>query len=152
MAKFIGEYSSKLDDKGRLVFPSAFKNVARQGDEAPQFVVKKDLFQPCLLIYTLQEWERQSEELYRQLQSNINFNREKSAFWRAYMRDRALVSPDEKTGRILIPKSLLNAIGAGREVVFAGNDLRIELWDKAAFEAASMSEEDYIALAEKLLS
>ena len=40
MVKFIGEYRAKMDDKGRLVFPSAFKALLPEGK--PQlFVIKK---------------------------------------------------------------------------------------------------------------
>ena len=67
MVKFVGEHRAKLDDKGRLVFPSAFK--ALMGDEALRFVVKQDLFSECLSIYTYSEWERQSEEI----KSKLNF-------------------------------------------------------------------------------
>ena len=44
MAKFIGEYSVKIDDKGRMIFPSAFKSVF-DADEKLSFVVKKDLYE-----------------------------------------------------------------------------------------------------------
>ena len=43
MIKFIGEYKVKLDDKGRLVFPSPFKNLV-SGQKPCLFVVKKDIF------------------------------------------------------------------------------------------------------------
>ena len=54
MIKFVGEYKARTDDKGRLVFPSAFK--ALMGSEgAVRLVVKKNLFTPCLDIYTYSE-------------------------------------------------------------------------------------------------
>ena len=114
MVKFIGEYSGKIDDKGRMIFPSAFKNLlSDEGDM--RFVVKKDIYEDCLEMYTFSEWERQSEVL----KSKLNFlNRDHSAFWRKYMRDRAVVEPDSKLGRISIPKRLLESIGAEKEVVF----------------------------------
>ena len=51
MAKFIGEYNAKLDDKGRLVFPSGLKALA-DANVPLRFVVKKDLFSPCLEMYS----------------------------------------------------------------------------------------------------
>ena len=66
------------------------------------------------------------------------------------MRDRAIVEPDGKLGRISIPRKLLEAIGVQKEVVFAGNDYKIEIWAKEKFEASRLSENDYIALAGKL--
>lgn len=147
MPKFIGEYCVKLDDKGRLVFPSAFKAVFA-ADEKLSLVVKRDLFENCLCMYTVQEWEKESEGV----KSRLNFfNKEHAEFWREYMRERALVEPDEKLGRISIPKKLLIGIQAGKEVVFAGNDHKIEIWAKETYEAKRMDGEAFAALAVKIL-
>ena len=147
MIKFVGEYRAKTDDKGRLVFPSAFN--ARMGSDGPmRRVVKKDLFAPCLNIYTYEEWERESEEI----KSRLNFfNRDHAALWRGYMSGRAIVEPDGKIGRISIPSQMLDSIGVDREVVFAGNDHKIELWARGTFEESRLSEEEFTALAEKIL-
>lgn len=147
MAKFIGEYCVKIDDKGRLIFPSAFKSVFTP-DEKLSFVVKKDLFESCLCVYTYQEWEKESELVKGRLNF---FNKEHAMFWREYMRDRAMVEPDEKLGRISIPKKLLSEIGAEREIVFVGNDHKIEIWAKEKYQARQMEQQDFIALAEKIL-
>lgn len=146
MMTFIGEYTAKTDDKGRIVFPSAFKSVLpAEGDM--RFVLKKDIFEDCLEMYTYEEWERQSMEV----KSKLNmFNREHAAFWREYMRDRAVVEPDGKIGRLSIPKKLLESIGVTKEVVFSGNDYKIEIWTKEKFEASRISNDQYIALAEKI--
>ena len=106
MVKFIGEYSGKVDDKGRIIFPSAFKSLM-QNEGDMRFVIKKDIFEDCLGMYTYSEWERQSEELKAKLNF---FNRKHAAFWREYMRNRAIVEPDSKLGRITVPKKLLEAI------------------------------------------
>ena len=67
------------------------------------------------------------------------------------MRDRAIVEPDEKLGRISIPKRLLEQIGVDKEVVFSGNDHKIEVWAKEEFEKVRLPENDYTALTEKIL-
>lgn len=153
MIKFIGEYTAKIDDKGRLVLPSAFKAImaadipdgAEAGQEADmRLIIKKDIYEDCLEMYTYEEWTRQSEEL----KSRLNFFRKEHAmFWRAYMRDRALVEPDGKLGRISIPKKLLEAIGADKEVVFSGNDHKIEIWAKEKFESNQITNEEFVELA-----
>ena len=54
MITFIGEYSGKIDDKGRVVFPSPFKSLMpSEGDQ--RFVIKKDIFADCLEMYTFEE-------------------------------------------------------------------------------------------------
>ena len=143
MNTFIGEYTVKIDDKGRMVFPSAFKSLM-SADGDMRFVIKKDIFEDCLEMYTFEEWERQSSEV----KSRLNFfNRDHAMFWREYMRDRAIVEPDGKVGRISIPKKLLDAIGVNKEVVFSGNDYKIEIWAREKFEEARISNEQYISLA-----
>ena len=143
MVKFIGEYTAKVDDKGRIVFPATFKSLM-PSDEPMMFVVKKDIFADCLEMYTWSEWERQSEET----KSRLNFfNRAHAEFWREYMRDRAVVEPDGKIGRINIPRKLLETIGVTKEVVFSGNDHKIEIWAKERFESSRLSNEEYISLA-----
>ncbi len=147
MVKFIGEYTVKVDDKGRLIFPSSFKTMLAAGGDS-RFVVKRHLFTNCLEMYTYEEWSRESE----QVKSRLNFfNREHDAFWREYMRDRAEVEPDEKLGRISIPKRLLDEIGVDREVVFAGNDHKIEIWAKEKYIAGKMDGNDFTQFAEKIL-
>ena len=143
MNTFIGEYTVKIDDKGRMVFPSAFKSLM-PADGDMRFVIKKDIFEDCLEMYTFEEWERQSSEV----KSRLNFfNRDHAMFWREYMRDRAIVEPDGKVGRISVPKKLLEAIGVNKEVVFSGNDYKIEIWAREKFEEAHISNEQYISLA-----
>lgn len=147
MAKFIGEYSVKIDDKGRMIFPSAFKSVFAP-DERLALVVKKDMFENCLQMYTYQQWEEESNEV----RSKLNFfKKEHSNFWREYMRDRAIVEPDEKLGRITIPKKILESIGAEKEMIFVGNDHKIEIWTKELYNKKQMGSEEFVALAQSIL-
>ncbi|MFA6769644.1 MAG: protein mraZ, partial [Bacteroidales bacterium] len=134
MIKFIGEYSAKIDDKGRVVFPSPLKSMILSQDDQ-RFVIKKDLFFNCLEMYTYQEWIRASEEV----KSRLNFfKKEHALFWREFMRDRAIVEPDQKLGRISIPKRLLEEIGVDKEVLFAGNDHKIDIWAKENYKSEQL--------------
>lgn len=146
MITFIGTYTSKLDDKGRLVFPAPLKNAMPEGCDMT-FVVRKDLFADCLEMYTLEEWEKQSASV----KSRLNmFNPDHAAFWRMYLLKRDRVTPDAKFGRISISKELLDSIGVTKEVVFSGNDYKIEIWAKEKFEASEISYEKFVAIAESL--
>ena len=147
MAKFIGCYKAKVDDKGRLIFPSAFKSGMGEGASL-RFVVKKSLFAECLEMYAYDEWERDSEAV----RSRLNFfNPKHAALWREYMRGTADVEPDSKLGRMTIPKAMLDEVGINKEVVFAGNNHLIEIWDKEKYEAQAMSSEDFASLAQEIL-
>ncbi|HPB89239.1 MAG TPA: hypothetical protein PL115_00920 [Bacteroidales bacterium] len=147
MAKFIGEYKAKVDDKGRLIFPSAFKSAMGIGADL-RFVIKKSLFSECLEMYTYAEWEKESELV----RSRLNFfNRDHAEFWREYMRGSHIVEPDEKLGRMSVPKDKLDSIGVLKDVVFFGNNHKIEIWAKEKFEAQQLDSDAYVALAEKIL-
>ena len=146
MVTFIGKATAKVDDKGRIVFPSLFKNAMPEG-EAMTFVVHKDIYSDCLEMYTIAEWQRQSENV----KSKLNMLNEKHAkFWRRYMLERAEVTPDPKVGRISIPAELLEKIGITKEVVFLGSDYKIEIWSKEKFEDQIISEDEYKSMAEEL--
>ena len=147
MAKFIGEYSVKIDDKGRMIFPSAFKAVLSD-EKTMALVVKKDMFEECLEMYTYAQWEEESNGV----KGRLNFFRKEHAqFWREYMRDRAVVEPDEKLGRITIPKKILDSIGAQKEMIFVGNDHKIEIWSKEQYNKKQMSSDEFITLAQNIL-
>ncbi len=146
MITFIGEYSAKLDDKCRVVFPAPFKSLMPT-DGDMRFVIKKDIFEDCLEMYAFEEWERQSQEV----KSKLNFfNRSHASFWREYMRDRAIVEPDSKLGRISIPRKLLESIGVTKEIVFSGSDYKIEIWAKEKYEASAISNEEFLNIAGQL--
>ena len=113
-----------------------------------RFVVRKDNFAECLEMYTFSEWERQSEEVRSRL--NPAFNESHAKFWRAYMHNCTMVEPDGKLGRISIPKKLLEMIGVTKEVVFSGNDYKIEIWAKEKFESSVISSEEFISIAGSL--
>ena len=66
------------------------------------------------------------------------------------MRDRAVVEPDPKLGRVSIPKKLLESIGVTKEVVFSGNDYKIEIWAKENYEASAISNEEFLNIAGQL--
>lgn len=143
---FIGEYTAKLDDKGRVVLPAAFKALMSESGDM-RFVLRKDIFEECLEMYTYDEWARQSEGVKAKLNF---FNKEHATFWREYMRGRAVVEPDPKLGRISIPAKLLEQIGASKELVFSGNDYKIEIWAKEKFDLSAIPNDEYLAIADKL--
>lgn len=146
MTKFMGTYRSKVDDKGRVVFPAPFKGAVPQGGDM-RFVVKKSIYSDCLDMYAYEEWEQESERIRESLDF---FNPRHEIFWREYMRDCTVVEPDPKLGRISIPGYLLNAIGVKKEVAFLGMNFKIEIWAGEKIDAAKVSREDYVAIAQSL--
>lgn len=145
MANFIGDHPCKVDTKGRILFPSALKK--QLGAEGDRFVTKKDLFENCLVIYTQAEWERQNTIIRKQINT---FNKEHNRFLRGFYRGTAELVLDGNN-RLLIPKRLLEQAGIQKEVVLSGQDAKIELWAKEAYDSMEEDEQDFADLAEKIM-
>jgi MraZ protein len=146
MITFTGDYSCRLDEKGRVLLPSA---LLKQMDSGMQekFVLKKDIFDSCLVLYPMTEWERQNQIL----RQNTNpYNREHNQFLRGFYKGTAEVMLDANN-RLLIPKKLLDEIHADREIVMAGQLGRIEIWSREAYDKIESGGEKIAQLAEKIM-
>jgi len=146
MVNFFNRHDSKVDDKGRLVFPAPLKNSVPAGGDL-RFVIKKSLYSGCLEMFPYDEWERESNKTRESLDF---FNPRHCQFWREYMRDCVMVEPDAKLGRITIPRYLLDAIGVKKEVVFLGLNFMIEIWAAERFESSRIPTEEYVAIGQSL--
>jgi MraZ protein len=146
MATFIGDYTCKVDLKGRIILPMAFKKQMPSGAQ-DHFVVRKDIFENCLVLYSIEDWNRQLEQIRKRINP---YNREHNRFMRNFFKGTAELILDNNN-RFLIPKRLLDLIGAIRDVVLAGQDGRIEIWAAADYEKIDMPSDDFANLAEKLM-
>ena len=146
MSTFIGDYTCRLDAKGRVILPAAFKKQMPSAAE-DRFVVRRDIFDKCLVLYSIDDWNRQLDKI----RSRINpYNREHNIFLRNFFKGTAEVSLDS-SNRLLIPRRLLDLAGIGKDVVLAGQDGRIEMWAEEVYAHIDMPSDDFANLAEKLL-
>jgi MraZ protein len=146
MATFIGDYTCKVDVKGRIILPMTFKK-QMPADAQDHFVVKKDIFENCLVLYSIEDWNRQLEKIRKRINP---YNREQNVFLRNFFKGTAELSLDNNN-RLLIPKRLMDLIGAERDVVLAGQDGRIEIWAESVYGTIDMAPDDFADLAEKLM-
>lgn len=146
MATFIGDYTCKVDAKGRIILPMAFKKQV-PADAQDHFVVRKDIFENCLVLYSIEDWNRQLEKIRKRINP---YNREHNMFLRNFFKGTAELTLDSNN-RMLIPKRLLDLISAERDVVLAGQDGRIEIWAADIYEKIDMPADDFADLAEKLM-
>ncbi len=135
---FIGEYSHSVDEKGRLIIPSRFRE-----DLGNEFVVTKGL-DGCLFVYDKSEWKVLEDKL-RALPLT---NKDARAFARYMLAGAALVELD-KQGRILIPQVLRNFAELTKDVVLIGVGGRVEIWNKEKWENASF-DDNMDEIAEKM--
>jgi len=146
MATFIGDYSCKIDAKGRLIFPSALKK-QMQSVDMDHFVVRRDIFEQCLVLYTAEDWETQMNRI----RSRLNpYNREHNMFLRNFFKGTAELVLDS-SNRLLIPRRLIEIAGIRKDVILAGQDGRIEIWARERYDRIDMPVDDFADLAEKLM-
>lgn len=145
MVTFIGDFECKADAKGRIVLPAAFKKSV--GQEELRFVVRKDLFEKCLVLYPYAYWE---EELVNLRQKLNPYKREHKQFLRDFFRASAEISLDGN-GRFLIPRRLMDQVEANREVMLVGVDRYIELWSREVYLTMSDNPDVLAGQAEALL-
>jgi MraZ protein len=146
MARFRGDYPCKVDVKGRIILPVAFKK-QMPSDSGDHFVVQKDIFVNCLVLRTIEDWEKELDMIRKRLSP---YNREHNMFLRNYFKGIVELSLDNNN-RILLSKRFLDMIGADRDVILLGQDEKIEIWAADEYEKINMPNDEYGNLAEKLL-
>lgn len=111
------------------------------------FVLKRAVFQPCLELYPMSEWEK----LMKEVNKLNRFNKKNDAFIRRFTAGVKVVEVDA-TGRLLIPKNLLEFSGITKQTVLASAVNIIEIWDKDKYEQAiDDAALDFADLAEEVM-
>ena len=146
MNTLIGTYECKVDAKGRLMIPIAFKKQLASFMEKG-FVLKRAVFQPCLELYPMQEWESMMQNV-----NKLNrFKKKNNDFIRRFTAGVKLVELDI-SGRLLIPKDLVGFAGITKEIVVTSAVNIIEIWDKDKYEKAiDDAANDFADLAEDVM-
>jgi len=146
LTNLIGVYECKVDAKGRLMFPVAFKkqlsNEIKEG-----FVLKRSVFNKCLELYTYEEWQKELKTI-----NKLNrFIKKNNDFIRMFMAGVNQVELDSN-GRLLIPKILVNYANISKDIVLSSMGNRIEIWDKDGYENAINDDNiDFGTLAEEVM-
>lgn len=146
MASFIGNYTCKADSKCRVMVPASFRKVLASSQQSI-FVLRRNVFERCIDMYPAQNWEEKIAELRGRL--NL-FNPKHVAFLREFCRGTQEVEMDA-SGRILLPRRMLEEVGIDKELVFAAQDTLIQLWDVAAYEKVTLDGAALGKLAEEIL-
>jgi len=126
----IGEYHCKLDAKGRLMIPVDFKE--QLGQLVDQgFVIRPGLFSKCIELYTMNDWmstQNKLKGLSQFVKANVDLMRK-------YNAGAKMVKLDS-TGRMLIPRNLIDQGGLSKEVVIVSLPGYMEIWDKETYKEA----------------
>jgi MraZ protein len=146
MKSLIGTHQCKADVKGRIMLPSSLKkqlsSVLQDG-----FVLKRAVFQNCLELYPITEWN----ELIENVNSLNRFKKKNNDFIRRFTAGVRLVELDS-SGRFLIPKDLIDFADISKDIVISSSVNIIEIWDKSSYEKVlEDSAIDFAALAEDVM-
>ena len=146
MINLIGTYECKADVKARLMLPSAIKKQLSSVLEGG-FVLKRSVFQPCLELYPMQEWNKMMQSI-----NKLNrFKKKNNDFIRRFTAGVKVLDLDS-SGRLLIPKDLCTFAGIKKEVVVASAIGILEIWDKNKYEKAiDDATGDFAELAEEVM-
>ncbi len=143
MADFIGTQRCKLDSKGRLQVPAGFRrSLGLEGGET--FVLSKG-FDKGLLLFAPEGWR----DFQGKLQT-LPPGPEKRKAIRYFSANSASLLVD-KQGRVSLPRTFLELLGAPGELVLVGALDRIELWNPADFAGELANVDAALRQVERLL-
>ena len=148
MSNPIGTFTCKLDAKGRLSLPADFREqLGEQADD--YFVMRPGLHGTYLELYTMSDWQRQ-EEIFKKLN---RFDKRTQQMVRAYI-DGSKRAKLDASGRILIPKELLDRGKLNKDIVINSMFTNMEIWDKELYDAhiGGVSSEELAKGIEELFS
>ena len=121
---FLGEYTHSLDSKGRLTIPAKFRDQL-----VPGLVVTRNPNGGCLLLMPLDEWERVSARV-----SALPLTDNRSSLLRRALFSAAEDFRIDKQGHILISQRLREFAAIENEVVLAGMNTYLELWNPRSWD------------------
>ena len=126
MAGFLGEYEATIDAKGRFLLPGGLK---KQMPEGTTTMVISRGFEKCLLLYPQKSWETIEEKIKK-----LNeFNPKVSQFRTLFVGGASYVELDS-AGRILLPPSLKEYAGLGKDILLASDIDKIKIWDSGKYK------------------
>ncbi|MBO6287005.1 MAG: division/cell wall cluster transcriptional repressor MraZ [Prevotella sp.] len=145
--RLLGNIEAKVDAKGRVFLPAVFRKALQTAAEET-LVMRKDVFQQCLVLYPESVWNTQMDLL----RSRLNrWNRKHQEIYRQFVSDVELLTLDGN-GRFLIPKRYLRMADISQEVKFIGMGDTIEIWSTALTEKPFMEPDDFGKALEEVMT
>ncbi|MDE6353987.1 MAG: division/cell wall cluster transcriptional repressor MraZ [Prevotella sp.] len=129
--RFLGNIEAKTDAKGRAFLPAVMRKVLQSAGEE-RLVLRRDVFQPCLVLYPESVWNEQMDTLRRRLS---RWNREHQDIYRRFVAEAETVVLDG-SGRFLIPRRCQQQAAIRQDIRFVGMGDTIEIWASGAADDA----------------
>lgn len=145
--RLLGNIEAKTDAKGRAFLPATFRKVLQAGGEE-RLVLRKDVFQPCLVLYPESVWNEQMDAMRQRLN---RWNKQHQRVFRQFVSEVELVTLDGN-GRLLIPKRYQRMADIEQDIKFVGMGDTIEIWGIQKAEEQSMAPEEFGNALEELMA
>lgn len=130
MSHFLGTHLNRLDVKGRVSIPAAFRSHLRTSDAGPASVILRPSHKhPCVEAWP----EPVFQTLAAPLDQMAVFSEDQDDLIMALYADATRVEAD-KEGRIILPEALVQYAGLSETVVFMGLGRTFQIWEPAAAE------------------
>ena len=127
----LGTHTPKLDEKGRVILPSKFRD-----DLGPGVVITRGQ-ERCLYVFSTAEFER----VYERIREAPLTNKQARDFQRMFLSGASAEKPDSQN-RVTIPPHLRSYAGLERDLVVTGVGAHAEVWNADAWNAYAESNED----------
>jgi len=128
---FYGEFDYKIDEKGRLPLPPKFRAALKDG------VVLTPGAENCITAYTVTEWRKLSATL-----TNSPLSRSKMRKLSRALFATAFSTKIDAQGRIAIPAPLREHAQIADDIIVAGANTYLEIWDKALWNEEKASSQE----------
>ncbi len=129
---FLGEVECKVEEKGRVLIPRNFRRELRE-----RVVVATTGIEKCITVYALSEWKKLAATLTTGSVAPSKLRRLNRAIFAT-----AFSLNIDGQGRIALPISLREYAGIEDEVVIAGVNNYLELWDKEQWESEKATSQE----------
>jgi MraZ protein len=134
---FCGNHLYSVDDKGRVAIPARFRDELSGLQDGSLVVTRfKRRSRPCLHAYPISAWRR----VQQKIAGETGFGKKMSVFESWYV-GAAQECQIDAQGRFLIPPTLREFAGIGREIMFVGATEKFWVWDKDLFHEVDREDE-----------
>ncbi|MBP3767139.1 MAG: division/cell wall cluster transcriptional repressor MraZ [Prevotella sp.] len=144
--RFLGNIEAKTDTKGRAFLPATFRKILQAAGEE-RLVMRKDIHQPCLVLYPESVWNEQMDALRQRLN---RWNKQHQQVFRQYVSEVEVLTLDGN-GRFLISKRYQKLAAIEQDIKFIGMGDTIEIWSKQLIDQSQMQPEEFGLAIENLM-
>jgi len=145
--RFLGNIEARCDAKGRVFLPAVFRKVL-QGSGEERLVLRRDVFQSCLVLYPESVWNEQMDTLRARLN---RWDSRQQQVYRQFVSEAEMVQLDGN-GRFLISRRCMKAAEIETDVRFVGMGDTIEIWSLKKAEEALLDDNAFGDELQKLMS